>query len=121
MNARITRKPFIAFVVICATVPLAVMATHDRRDRRDVPEYQHILNEADANYRSALAQCDDLSEKSRRQCRNEAQDTLQRQREMAEQQRVAGYESAMEKCEPLHFNAQDVCEKEAAATYGENN
>ena len=115
MNTRRSIKLLIPLAVMMLAIPMAVSAEHKEASYRDV------LNEADANHRTALTRCDTLTAKSRAQCRDEAEETLQRQRSQAEKQREAGYEAAMEKCEPLHFNAQDVCEKEAAATYGKNN
>jgi hypothetical protein len=113
MNTKRTLMLFIALAAMALAVPTAVSAA-------DPNSYRDALDAAQENYRKTLTQCDSLSNKSRSQCRDEAEDTLEKQQRQAERQREAGYEAAMEKCESLHFNNQDVCEKEAAADYGKN-
>jgi vacuolar-type H+-ATPase subunit H len=115
MNTRKLPKLFTLLAAIMLSVPLAVMAAEGKEN-----SYRDALNDADANFRAALASCDKLRKEARENCREEAEDSLEKQRRQAERQREAGYEAALEKCEPLHFNAQDSCEKDAAETYGKN-
>jgi ABC-type transporter Mla subunit MlaD len=117
MKIRKLPKLFTLLAAIMLSAPLAAVAADGKENSNS---YRDALNDADANFRAALASCDKLRKEARENCREEAEDSLEKQRRQAERQREAGYEAALEKCEPLHFNAQDSCEKDAAETYGKN-
>lgn len=115
MKIRKLPKPYTLLAALALSLPMAAIAAEGKHN-----SYRDALNDADANFRAALASCDKLRPDARENCREEAEDSLEKQRRQAERQREAGYEAALEKCEPLHFNAQDSCEKDAAETYGKN-